>query len=434
MKIKEIIKNFKWIYFVSNRFAVVDRKGRAAVTSFLAKAGICLGVTTLIVVISVMNGFQMSFIDSILEISSYHAKVTSLPSEKESEFLSYCADNKNISSASPFYEAQALMTGKQNEIRSVVIRGVQNDLYKIDEGFRKELSVVYGNFDLRDKNSIIIGYALANRLGVRVGDNVNLLAMSGGSDVALFSDDRIFVVTGIFSSGYQEINGGYAFVSIEAAQEYFGKNSKKYWGLKFNNRNADFKIVSDIKKIFPEADANSWRNYNRNFFAALKIEKNMLMFLVALIFIVVAVNIYNGMRRIVFERKSEIAILTALGAKKSEVKFVFITKGFVSGLAGSLVGMIFGIIIAKNSDVVFKIISRIMFFLQYAITAIANPQNLAYVQENSTYGVYASIPAKIFPEEVFMITLFGVLSPLIASWAASKNVLKTTISEVLRYE
>ena len=96
--------------------------------------------------------------------------------------------------------------------------------------------------------------------------------------------------------------------------------------------------------------------------------------------------------------------------------------------------MIFGIFIAHNSDVVFTIISKIMFFLQYFLTAITEPENLMYIQENSTYRIYAESPARIFPKEVAVITLFGIISPLAASWAASKNVLKMTVSEVLRYE
>lgn len=427
-------KKIRWISFVSNRFASVDRKGRSAVTSFLATLGICIGVMTLIVVISVMNGFQMSFIDSILEISSYHGRVTDLPEEMENDFVKFCTDNKNIESVSVFYEAQSLMTGKKNETNSVIVRGVSENILNEDKGFKRELQIVQGDFDLSSKNSIVLGYYLANSLGVSVGDTVNLLIMSGGSDVELFSDDRIFVVTGIFSCGYQEINNGYAFVNLDAAQEYFGKKSKRNWGLKFEKYDADVKIISQIKKNFPQSSVDSWRNYNKSFFGALKIEKNMLFLLVALIFVVVAINIYNGMRRIVFERKSEIAILSALGAKKWEIKLVFILKGMFMGFIGAVCGMNLGIIIADNSDVVFTIISKIMFCLQYAVTFITEPENLMYVQENSTYSVYASIPARIFPKEVVMITLFGIVSPLFASWAASKNVLKLTVSEVLHYE
>lgn len=436
------IKSLRWISFVSKRFASVDRKGRSAVTSFLATLGICVGVMTLIVVISVMNGFQMSFIDSILEISSFHARVQNLNQEYEDDFLKFCDENSQILNVTPFYEAQALMAGEKNGTSSVIIRAVPQNVYHNDEGFNKEIQMVKGSFDLGEdeqskyfgKNTIVLGYSLANHLGVSVGDTVNLLMLSGSSNVELFSDDRIFTISGIFSCGYQEINSGYAFLSINKALEYFGKDSKKNYGLKFVHYDKEMKVINQIQKTFPDCKAESWRNYNRSFFSALKVEKNMLMFLVALIFIVVAVNIYNGMRRIVFERKSEIAILSALGAKKWGIKAVFIFKGFVSGFFGAIVGMLLGILIARNSDVVFTILSKVMYFFQYVFTAITEPENLMYIQENSTYRIYAEIPARIFPKEVAVITLFGIISPLIASWAASINVLKMTVSEVLRYE
>ena len=441
MKIKKIT-SLSWISFVSKRFASVDTKGRTAVTSFLATLGICVGVMTLIVVISVMNGFQMSFIDSILEISSFHARVQNINQEYENDFLDFCDENSQILSVTPFYEAQALMAGEKNGTSSVIIRAIPQNIYQNDVGFHKEIQIMEGDFDLGDnektqyfeRNAIVLGYSLANHLGVIVGDTVNLLMLSGSSDIELFSEDRIFTVTGIFSCGYQEINSGYAFVSINKAKEYFGKESKKNYGLKFAHYDKEMRTINQIQKKFPNCKADSWRNYNRSFFSALKVEKNMLMFLVALIFIVVAVNIYNGMRRIVYERKSEIAVLSALGAKKWAIKAVFIFKGFASGFFGAIVGMILGIFIAHNSDIVFKILSKIMFFIQYIFTAITEPENLIYIQENSTYRIYAEIPARIFPKEVAIITIFGIISPLIASWAASKNVLKMTVSEVLRYE
>ena len=160
----------------------------------------------------------------------------------------------------------------------------------------------------------------------------------------------------------------------------------------------------------------------------------MLLLLVALIFVVVAINIYNGMRRLVFERRTEIAVLSALGAGKAGIKSIFIMRGFLMGTVGALAGVILGIIISLNTDVVFTAAARVMYGVQYAITAITNPENLQYVQVNSSYNLYASIPARVFPGEVTAITLFGIFSPLYASWAASKNVLKMTVSEVLHNE
>ena len=198
-------------------------------------------------------------------------------------------------------------------------------------------------------------------------------------------------------------------------------------------------VVASLKKQLGLSESSktqiqSWRSFNKTFFGALRIEKNMLLLLVALIFVVVAINIYNGMRRLVFERRTEIAVLSALGARKGGIKSIFIMRGFIMGTVGALTGVVLGIIISLNTDVVFTLAAKLMYGIQYLITALTDRQNLQYVQINSSYNLYASIPARLFPGEVTAITLFGVFSPLIASWAASRNVLKLTVSEVLHNE
>ena len=428
---KTITKSLFWVTAVSRRFARVDRKGRSAVTSVLATLGICFGVMTLTVVMSVMNGFQMSFIDAILEVSSYHIRVTDLPSEKEKGLKDFCNNDKRITACIPFYDAQALMTGEKGGAVAVNVRAAGSEIYTEDKGFQKQLRMVSGKFDLSDSDSIILGSTLARNLGVRTGSTVNLLVMSGGTDVELFSQDRLFTVKGIFTTGYSEINTSCAFVATEAAQKYFGNSAKKVWGIKLNRYDDDLRVL----KSKPAAgNFSSWRSFNRTFFGALRIEKNILMLLVALIFVVVAINIYNGMRRLVFERRSEIAVLSALGARKREIKSIFIMRGFITGALGAITGVILGIIISLNTDVVFTAAAKLMYLAQYIFTAITDRANLAYVQVNSSYTLYATIPARIFPGEVTAITLFGIISPLAASWAASRNVLKMTVSEVLHYE
>ena len=446
---KTLYSSLRWISAVSRRFARVDRKGRSAVTSALATLGICFGVMTLTVVMSVMNGFQMSFIDSILEVSSYHLRATDIPEDKEEELLAACKSNKQIRSCVPFYESQVLMTGDKGGAVAVNVRAADESIYFEDEGFRRELKMLSGSFDFSDPDSIILGSSLARNLGVRTGSKVNLLVMSGGSDVELFSSDRVFTVRGIFTTGYSEINSGYAFVGTEAASRYFGSSAKKIWGIKLNKYDDDLKAITGLRNqlnwlnssVSSSASASmsgpqiqSWRNFNRTFFGALRIEKNMLLLLVALIFVVVAINIYNGMRRLVFERRTEIAVLSALGARKGGIKSIFIMRGFIMGTAGALAGVLLGIIISLNTDIVFTAAAKLMYGIQYLVTAITDRQNLQYVQVNSSYNLYASIPARIFPGEVVAITMFGIFSPLIASWAASRNVLKMTVSEVLHNE
>ena len=431
--------SLRWISVVSRRFARVDRRGRSAVTSVLATLGICFGVMTLTVVMSVMNGFQMSFIDSILEVSSYHLRVINVAPEQENALKAACETEKRIRACVPFYEAQALMTGEKGGAVAVNVRAADESIYYKDEGFKKELRMISGSFDFSETDSIILGSTLARNLGVRTGDTVNLLVMSGGSDVDLFSPDRLFTVRGIFTTGYAEINSACAFTGTAAAEKYFGASAKKIWGIKIRNYDKDLGVVASLKKQLGLSDSSktqiqSWRSFNKTFFGALRIEKNMLLLLVALIFVVVAINIYNGMRRLVFERRTEIAVLSALGARKGGIKSIFIMRGFIMGTVGALTGVVLGIIISLNTDVVFTLAAKLMYGIQYLITALTDRQNLQYVQINSSYNLYASIPARLFPGEVTAITLFGVFSPLIASWAASRNVLKLTVSEVLHNE
>ena len=424
----------RWISAIARRFARVDRKGRSAVTSRLATLGICFGVMTLTVVMSVMNGFQMSFIDAILEVSSYHLRAVDVPAEKEAALVQACQTDRHVRSCIPFYEAQALMTGEKGGAIAVNVRAAEESIYFEDKGFQKELALLSGHFDLSGSDSIVLGSSLARNLGVRVGSQVNLLVMSGGSDVDLFSADRVFTVSGIFTTGYGEINNSYAFVGSQAAEKYFGASAKKIWGIKLNKYDDDIRAINSLKKQLGELELQSWRSFNRTFFGALRIEKNMLLLLVALIFVVVAINIYNGMRRLVYERRTEIAILSALGARRVGIKSIFIMRGFITGTVGALTGVLLGIIISLNTDIVFTAAAKIMYAISYMITAITDHANLQYVQENSSYNLYASIPARIFPGEVIAITLFGIFSPLIASWAASRNVLKMQVSEVLHNE
>lgn len=431
---KKLSAKIKWISLISRRFSNVDRKGRSAVTSTLAMLGICFGVMTLISVMSVMNGFQMSFIDSIIEVSSYHIRIENYTSSERQNLLSICEKQKYISSETFFLEAQALISGNKDSESAAIIRAVSPDVLNKDKGLQSQLRIINGSFDLGEKGNIVLGSGLAKNLGVKKGDTVNLLVMSGGSDVDLFSQNRIFTVKGIFSCGYGEINNTFCFINYEDGLQYFGKNCPEIIGIKLKENGALSKEMHFIKKNYPSVKVSSWREYNKSFFGALRIEKNMLLLLVALIFVVVAINIYNGMRRLVFERKNEIAILSALGGTASEIKLIFILRGLFTGAVGSFFGVVSGLFISINSKSVFLLCSKIMYFFTWLFTLITKPENIAFIGENSSFLLYASIPARIYLNEVILIALFGIAAPLLASFAASKNVLKMTVAEVLHDE
>lgn len=431
---KNMLSTVKWIIEVSNRFAHIDRAGRSAITTILATLGISFGVMTLITVLSVMNGFQQTSVKPIMEISSYHLRATDVPDELFIDFLEFCDENKKIASALPFYESQSLMVGKKGNQASSIIRGVSKDIMARDNGFKQEVSVVHGKFDLNEDDSIVLGSTIAKALSVHVGDYVNLLALSGGKDVALISQNRKFKVTGIFSSTFYDINAGYAFINIEAAEKNFGSDAVKIYGIKLTDYDDDIIVMGQMKNLFPEINVLSWREYNRSFFGTLRVEKNILMLLVCIIFVVVGINIYNGMRRLVFERSQDISILSALGGTRSEIRLIFIMRGFTSGFAGAFSGALAGILISVNIKSIFIFFADLMFYVQYFFLMLFVPYKANYISQNMIYELYAEIPAQIVLKEVLMIVLFGIIAPLVASWRASDNVLKMSVAEVLHDE
>ena len=460
-KAKDFFKGFGWVHFVSRRFSRVDRKGSSAVTTRLASLGICFGVMTLITVISVMNGFQRSFIDAILEVSSYHVRISNLnnfengnlpENEKKSEIgknsenekksenenlarlNSFLKNEKSVVNFFPFYEAESLVLGRNGNETAALIRAVSPEIYETDSGFKKELEILGGNFDLSSPDSIVVGSEMARKLGTRLGSKINLYALSGGNDVDLFSSDRIFTVTGIFHTGYAEINAAYAFVSLESGEKYFGKNAALTYGIKIENPDSSARIAAKIKKNFPELEVQPWRDYNSSFFGALRVEKNMLMLLVFLIFVVVAINIFNGMRRMVYERKEEISVLNAFGAKPSKIQSIFVMQGFLTGVYGAVPGLVLGLFLSVNMKNIFTALSKITYVFNLFFAMLFSPETADFVRENTMFRVYSNIPPRIFWGEVLLITVFGIFSSLLASLAASRSVLKLSVAEVMRDE
>ncbi len=431
--INSFFSQLKWIFFVSRRFSKVDRKGRSKVNSMLSSLGICFGVMTLIAVISVMNGFQMSFIDSIIEVSSYHVRISGVEKNNEASFEEFLKAMPEIKTFFPFYEAQTLMVSKNGTQAAALIRAIPFDIMERDDGFKKEAKIWSGTFNLEDEDSIILGTDLARRLGIRTSSKVNLFALSGGNDVKLLSSDRIFKVNGLFRTGYADINSSYAFISLKDGIKYLG-DAKKIYALKLYDSSSDERVVSILKKKFPDLQIESWKSYNRSFFTTLKIEKNLLFLLVFIIFVVVAVNIFNAMRRMVYERREEISVFAALGGTKKDIQSIFIMQGFITGIKGALPGLAFGLLLSIKMPIVFMIMSKIVYFFQLFATSLISPLNAQYIRENPMYMIYANIPPRVLAGEVLLITVFGIFSALLASWVASKAILKLTVSEVMRDE
>jgi lipoprotein-releasing system permease protein len=423
-------RNGNWIWFVAGRFGNADSRGRSALTSLLAALGIAFGVLALIVILSVMNGFQMGYIESILEVSSAHVRVTGAESD-----ISRIKALPGVRSVSVFTEAQTLMQGAYGSQQGALVRAVDPSIRNTDSGFAKSAEMVEGSFDIARPRTIVLGCELARMLSVGVGDTVSLLAVSGNASTDLVPSDADFVVTGLVKTGYYAIDNSFSFISRETGAGLFGDNATVLAGVKLANPDSDREFLSRLAAEIPSLKAESWRTYNRAFFGALRVEKNMLLFLVILIFLVVTVNIYNSMRKSVYERREEISVLNALGSPPRDIQLVFIMNGLGIGLSGGLLGLISGLFLSIRINDVFKFAEGAVNGVNSFVSALLEiPAEQAFTLFSPEYFYMDAIPVRILFPEVLFVFLFGSLSAAFAAWLASRAITKLKPAEVLRYE
>ena len=428
-----------WIWFVASRY-IFKGRGSSPVLSVL---GIAVGVLALIVIIAVMNGFQLGFIESILEISSYHLRLESVPQNRVAELLEAVLSVPGIKAAVPFREFQALARGRRSGQQAVLVRGLPENVLEIDRVMGSRLDFEAGFFDISDHGSVILGAELARRLGLRLGDYVTMFSISGILSAQDEGGLENFLITGIFRTGYYEYDCSWAFVNIESNNFFMNESDIKI-GIKIVNRFQDRYSLEQVKKKllplpgFEEIEFSSWRDYNRSFFGALRTEKLFMFILVGLIFIVVGLNIFQSQRRSVLQRREEIGLLRAVGGTERAVRFVFVCDGAIIGFTGAAAGLVVGLIIASNIQQFFTLVESVVNAFIGIINILAH---LFGAGQAGNFAVFSpaifyikEIPSRILPQEVVIIFLFGFMSALAAAWFASRKAARIQPAEVLRYE
>jgi lipoprotein-releasing system permease protein len=417
--------SLSWIGFVAGR--LVSRKRGVPALPVL---GIAVGVLALTVIIAVMNGFQLGFIESILEISSYHIRVDR-PAEGRG-LEDHIRSVPGVTAVVPFREIQGVIRGGYGQ-QGVLIRGLLPSAVTDDPGMAGKLDFESGFFDIEESDSILLGAELARRLRVQKGDRITLISVLN-LDATI---DSTFTVKGIFRSGFYEYDLGWAFINFDRAGEMEGEGYTL--GIKLADRWQDGRILPVVQKL-SEARVSSWREYNRAFFGALRTEKLFMFVLVGLIFIVVGLNIYQAQRRSVLERREEIGLLRAVGAGDRAVRLVFVWDGFLIGLAGASAGMAPGLLISLNISAFFALLEAGVNGVLRAVNAVSS---ILFGEAASGEGFAVFSPAvfyikelqgRVIPREAVIIFLFGVFSALGAAWFASGKVSRIRPAEVLRYE
>ncbi len=433
------------------RYFHARRRGTGNASTLLSILGIAVGVMTLTVVLAVMNGFQLGFIESIVEISSYHLQVQPerQPSagdkvpELEMPVIERLRGLRGVTALVPFVQRQALIEGAFQRPRVCSVRAVPPDLFNRDPIQARMLSPVEGAFDVGRWKGIVLGSELAAALGARIGDVLSLSSYATGAGGRPVPRRDSFVLTGTFRTGYYDFDSGLVFISLDAADALYGGGARlpRTWGIKIANRFDDARSLENASTVLKGTGftVESWRSYNRSFFDALFVEKLMMMILVGLIFLVVGFNVFHSLRRSVHERMEEIAVLKAVGVPPRRIRSTFILQGLFIGVTGGGTGLLAGLALSVNVNEVFSMVERVV----NAAMMIARTLALSFAPGGTggEFSIFSpaffyltKVPSHVFFREAFLVSCFAVASCAGAAWAASRAVSRFSPSEVLRYE
>ena len=371
--------------------------------------GITLGVSVLIIVMSVMNGFRSELINKIIGFNA-HAVIKSY--EKSLHFMYDDDFAKNILSN----DGEAVILNKNNT-KGILLKGY------LPKNF-KQLQIVqnkefFGSPDLK-ANYISIGKELSLNLNLDIGDTITLMSPSGVKTiVGSIPKQEIFKISSIFDSGLSDYNENVGYINLETLEGFFDKNKdQRFLEIYFNNpRNIEYH-KDQLTKLFPDSFVYTWADLNKSLFSALKVERNVMFVILSLIIIVAAFNIISGLTILVKNKTRDIGILKSIGVQNSSIKKIFFLVGLIIGTTATFFGIIIGTLFSIYIENIRSFISSI-----FNITLF--PEEIYFLSK---------MPSEIDPKSIFLISLCSILITIIvsifpASRAASLDTVKT-----LKYE
>lgn len=389
--------------------------------SMISMLGIALGVAALIVVLSVMNGFQKELRTRILGVAS-HIQITGMSGELDNwpEIARQAGRHPAVRAAAPFVQSQGMFT-VEGDVKGALIRGILPDQEDTVADFRK--TIVSGSLDdLRPGEfGVILGSDLARSLRVFTGDKVTLIAPQGTvTPAGVVPRVRSFRVVGIFEVGMYEYDAGLALIHLADAQRLYQLGDRVSGvRLKVEDLFAAPRIARELAGLI-NADAylQDWTKSHANFFRAVQIEKTMMFIILSLIVAVAAFNLVSTLVMAVTDKQADIAILRTLGARPASIMAVFVVQGALVGFVGLGLGVLGGVALALNIDVVVPALERLL-----GIHFLA--KDVYYISD---------LPSDLQWGDVWGVTVIAFVLSLLATLYPSWRAARVNPAEALRYE
>ena len=389
--------------------------------SLISMLGIALGVTALIVVLSVMNGFQTELRGRILAVVS-HVQISGANGDMADweAVAKQSLTEPRVLAAAPYVQEQGMLSFGQS-VRGAIVRGILPDLEDKVADFRSHMKE--GSLDSLSPDSfnIVLGSELARALGVYVGDRLTLIAPQGVvTPAGVVPRLKTFTVSGLFEVGMFEYDSGLALIRMEDAQRLYRLEDRVSGvRLKLDDLFKAREVVRQLaSRLNTAAYLSDWTKSHANFFRAVQIEKNMMFIILSLIVAVAAFNIVSTLVMAVTDKQADIAILRTLGASPGSIMGIFMVQGALIGFIGLALGVAGGVALALNIDVVVPFIERLLG---------------TELMSKEVYYI-SSLPSELQWGDVLTITglsfVLSLAATLYPSWRASR----VNPAEALRYE
>lgn len=411
----------KFERMVAGRYLRAKRKeGFISVITGFAFTGIALGVATLIIVMSVMNGFKSELLSRILGING-HIMIVSAPGFPFTNYKAAVRDLENIDGvelAIPMIEKQILIsTGSTAE--GAMVRGIAKEDILKKQVLRNGVAGV--DIDAFTGDTVIIGERLADRLGVIAGDKVTLISPNG--KVTAFGTVprmKSYQVLGTFDVGMYEYDSTHLFMPLETAQTYFGLHDAAGQIDVTLKNGDDLRQMRDIisQSVGLDAYVYDWKQSNSAFFNAIDVERNVMFLILTLIILVAAFNIITGLIMLVKDKGRDIAVLRTMGATKGMIMRIFFMDGAFIGVVGTLIGLGLGILFCEN-------IESIRQFLETLSGRELFSAEIYFLSK---------LPAKIDWTEVGVVAGVSLMLSFLATLYPAYRAAKFDPVEALRYE
>ena len=407
---------------VGLRYTRARRRNRfIGVNSAVSMIGIAVGVWALIVVLSVMNGFQKEVRTRILGVVS-HLQILAEDNRLADwpGVAKVAAQHPRVLASAPFVQAQAMLSNGQS-MRGAVVRGilpgeedkVANLAQHMRAGSLEALRA--GEF------GVVLGADLARALGVLRGDKIALIAPQGiVTPAGVIPRLKQFSVVGVFEAGLADADSGLALVHMQDAQTLYQMGpAVSGVRLKLDDLFAARTVANELlARLPPNVFASDWTRSHANFFRAVEIEKRMMFLILGLIVLVAAINIISTLVMAVIDKQADIAILRTLGAAPRSILQIFMVQGMVLGVLGTLAGVVVGIITALNIDVIVPAIER-----AFSIKFLSKDVYLI-----------PDLPSDLQVNDVVSIALMALVLSFVATLYPSWRAARTNPAEALRYE